>query len=162
MPCKAQPKGKAAKTASADAVLTELQHASTSVNPLLKAHPQPQPISAAAATMTPQVTEVSTKSEGNTDFMSTSPVPPLIVEFTHVRQLSVLMHLITSRTKNLQRQYQLHRLGSRKRRRMWQCREMSKILPYMKNECKRWDLKPPHSLHLLPKRLSRQIFQILI
>ena len=72
MPCKAQPKGKMTKTASADGVLTE-HHASASINPLQKARPKPRPISAAAAAMTPQATEVSTKS-GNTDL--TSPVPP--------------------------------------------------------------------------------------
>ena len=72
MPRKAQPKGKTTKTASADGVLTE-HHASTSINPLQKARPKPWPISTAAAAMTPQATEVSTKSE-NADLMS--PVPP--------------------------------------------------------------------------------------
>ena len=76
MPRKVQPKGKVAKTAKSDTVLTQ-QHVSGSVNPLPKAHPKPQPISTLAATMTPQATEMSTKSEGNTEFTSTSPVPPL-------------------------------------------------------------------------------------
>ena len=73
MPRKAQPKGKTTKTASADGVLTE-HHASGSINPLQKAHPWPRPITAAAAAMTPQATEVSTKS-GNTDIMSHVPPP---------------------------------------------------------------------------------------
>ena len=74
MPCIAKPKGKAAKTTSADGALAK--HASASANLLQKACPKPQPISAVAATMTPPVTEASTK-PGNTDFTSTLPVPPL-------------------------------------------------------------------------------------
>ena len=76
MPHKVQPKGKVAKTVKSDTVLTQ-QHASTSVNPLPKACPKPRPISALTATMTPQVTEMSTKSEGSTKFTSTSPAPSL-------------------------------------------------------------------------------------
>lgn len=40
-----------------------------------KACPKPKPIPAAASAMTPQATQASIKS-GNTDFISTMPVPP--------------------------------------------------------------------------------------
>ena len=43
----------------------------------MPAHPKPQPISASTAAMTPQATKMSNKSEGNTEFMSTSPASPL-------------------------------------------------------------------------------------
>ena len=70
MPHKAQPKAKAAKTASVDIVPPQ-PCASASVGALPRVHPQPQLITASTTT---QTTEVST--EKNTQLRSTDSAPP--------------------------------------------------------------------------------------